>query len=169
MCILFPSKKRESKMDIKDDLFDVSYGKTDEKERGRLLKRWVSGDRTVISLGKEYTERMLAGWHSIALSFDNVARGADDSFLLKLIEEGFVQHQPHGPVFNNQNLVRNERSDDDSKLLVAIINMAIKEARKASDKYRSQGSLFAVVATQLPLIPLTSCCQCYNTIALLGS
>ena len=138
-------------MHLEDELFDVAYTKIGTVEQQHLLKSWVVGEHNVISLGKRYTERMLSGWHSIAASFDKAAKHTDEAHLRKLIEDGFVQHQPHGPIFDYEKLVRNERSDSDSMLVVAIINNAIEETRRIADDYRSNYSLFPAAATQLPV------------------
>ena len=93
---------------------------------------------------------MSDGWRSLSSSFGIIGELADRGYVQDLIDSGFVQHQPHGPVFKKQRVVRNKRSDRDSKLVVAIINLAVDEALKADKQYRSRGDLFAAAATQLP-------------------
>ena len=138
-------------MHLEDELFDVSYTEIGAAEQQHLLKSWVAGEQNVISLGKRYSERMLSGWHLIAASFDKAAKHTNEACLEKLIEEGFVQHQPHGPIFHSKKFVRNERSDSDSMIVASIINKAIEEAKRITNDRRSNYSLFDAVATQVPV------------------
>ena len=138
-------------MDLNDELFDVSYAEIDETEQSRLLQSWVAGAQNVISIGKSYTEKMSDGWHSLSSSFGVIGELADKGYVQDLIDRSFVQHQPHGPVLKKQRTVRNKRSDRDSKLVIAIINLTVNEALKADKQYQSRGNLFAAAATQLPV------------------
>jgi hypothetical protein len=137
-------------MDIEDELFDVSYGKINEKDKAKLLSDWIAGERNIISIGERYTEKMLTGWLEIASAFENVGQKCDKYYVQELIKNGFFQKTPHGPIFAAFEAVRNSRSDNDSRLVVAIIVDAIRLTREVDNKHRTRSNLFGAVATQLP-------------------
>jgi hypothetical protein len=138
-------------MDLEDELFDVSYADINNEESARLLANWVLGHQNLISIGKGYTEATLDGWNTIAVEFDKISHKADQNYVRELVDKGFIQHRPHGPMFNESNLIRNSRSEEESKLVNATIVDAIELVGAVVNKTRSNGDLFGAAATQLPL------------------
>ena len=136
-------------MDLNDIYHELSYdvpGVSGPEKLPWLLEDWVTRS-PIFSLGP-HTEKQLKGWKSVRNVLRTLSKEADSKLFNEFVGSGVLVDQPKWPGIRE--FKRNDRSDDETKLLTGVIARALKETERFDESFGLQGGLHAAVGTQLP-------------------
>ena len=121
-------------MDLKDIYHELSYdvpGVSGPEKLPWLLEDWVTGS-PIFSLGP-HTEKQLKGWKSVRNVLRTLSKEVDGKLFNEFVGSGVLVDQPKWPGIHD--FERNDRSDDETKLLTGVIARALKETERFDENY----------------------------------